>query len=251
MKYYSDNSPKIFNVNQYHDMFFILFNNLLNSLKVKFSETTFLLLKYSLDDLKNLFMISNCLSHLFSCPRSVFARNDCLYCSRLFIEENIRPKNFTIINDFNFKYYLDSYIQGKLSSKSVDVLARFKTIVFFKSFDELSVINSDRKRCLTTFIVQDYFHFVLVFFEVQLRIFINFFYKIVENEYVKKEDEIRFFLEQCFHFTFDFVSYCIGKVNIVFFEEIFDEMNFNEYDSNIIKVINKKYIEYCDRKYAC
>ena len=193
MKYFSVNSHKIFEVNDYYNMFFYLFNELIRSLKMKFSETKFLLLNYSLDDLKNLFTISNCLYHLFSCPRSVFARNDCLYCSRLFIEENNRPKNFISINDFNFKYFLDSYVGGKLSSKSINVLTRFKTIVFFKSSDELSVINSDRRRCLTTFIVQDYFHLVIVFFAVQLRIFINFFYKIVEDEYLKTEDEIRFF----------------------------------------------------------
>ena len=108
----------------------------------------------------------------------------------------------------------------------------------------------DRKRCLTTFIVQDYIRLVLGFFKIQLRIFINFFYNIVKDEYVKTEDEIRFFLEQCFNFSFDFVTYCIGKVNVSFFQNIVDEVDLNEYDSNIIKVINKKHIEHCNRKYA-
>ena len=87
MRYFSIKSRKFFEVNEHYDMFFYLFNKLLNNLKMKFNETTFLLLKYSLNDLKNLFMISNFLYHLFSCPRSVFARNNCLYCSRLFIKE--------------------------------------------------------------------------------------------------------------------------------------------------------------------
>ena len=98
--------------------------------------------------------------------------------------------------------------------------------------------------------MQDYIRFVLVFFEIQLKIFLNFFYNIVKDNYVKAEDEKRFFLEQCFNFSFNFVPYCIGKVNISFFEDIFDEVDFDEYDSNIIKVMNKKYIEYCNRKYA-
>ena len=250
MRYFSNNSCKIFKVDEYYNMFFHLFNELLRNLKMRFNEMTFLFLKYSLDDLKNLSMISNCLYHLFSCPRSVFARNDCLYCSRLFIKEINRPKNFTCINDFNFNVFLNSFIKGKLSPNSINVLSKFKTIVFFKSLDEFSVINSDRKRCLTTFIVQDYIRLVLVFFEIQLRIFLNFFYKIIKDKYIKTEDEIRFFLEQCFNFTFDFVAYCIGKVNVIFFEKIFDEIDFDEYDSNIIKVINKKYIEHCNRKYA-
>ena len=175
MRYFSIKSRKIFEVNEYYDMFFYLFNNLLNNLKMKFNETTFLLLKYSLDDLKNLFMISNCLYHLFSCPRSVFARNDCVYCSRIFIKEVDQPKNFICINDFNFNVFLDRFIKANLSANSTNVLSRFKIIVFFKSLDEFSIINSDRKRCLTTFIVHDYIRFVLVFFEIQLRIFLNFF----------------------------------------------------------------------------
>ena len=91
---------------------------------------------------------------------------------------------------------------------------------------------------------------MLVLFEVQLRIFVNFFYSIAKDSYIRTNDEIRFFLEQCFTFSFDFVIYCIRKVKISFFQEVFDEFDYTESDSNIIKVINKKYIKYCDRKYA-
>ena len=217
---------------------------------MKFDKTTFLLLKYSLDDLKNLFMISNCFYHLFSCPRSVFARNDCVYCSRLFISENNQPKNFNCIDDFNFNIFFKTFITRKLSSASLNVLKRYRIIVFFKSLDELSTINSDRKRCLNTILIQDYIHLVLLFFEIQLKILLNFFYNVVKDKYIKAKDEIRFFLEQCFGFTFDFVTYCIGRVKISFFEEIFDEFDYADSRSDIIKVINKKYIEYCDRKYA-
>ena len=224
-----------------------MFNDLLNNLKMKFDVSTFLLLKYSLEDLKNLFMISNCLYHLFSCPRSVFARNDCVYCSRLYISQINQPKNFNCINDFNFNIFFNA---EKASNNSLNILKRFKIIVFFKSLDEFSIINSDQKGCLNTFIVQDYIHLVIVFFEIQLRIFVNFFHNIVKDNYIRTKDEIRFFLEQCFTFSFDFVIYSIRKVKISFFEEIFDEFDYTDSDSNIIKVINKKYIEYCDRKYA-
>ena len=113
---------------------------------MKFNETTFLLLKYSLEGLKNLSMISNCLYHLFSCPRSVFARNDCLYCLRLFIKEINRPKNFICINDFNFNVFLNSFIKGKLSVNSTNVLTKFKTIVFsshLMNFQLLILIEKD------------------------------------------------------------------------------------------------------------
>ena len=103
---------------------------------------------------------------------------------------------------------------------------------------------------MNTIIIQDYIHLVLLFFEIQLKILLNFFYNVVKDKYIKAKDEIRFFLEQCFGFTFDFVTYCIGRVKISFFEEIFDEFDYADSRSDIIKVINKKYIEYCDRKYA-
>ena len=90
----------------------------------------------------------------------------------------------------------------------------------------------------------------LFFFEVQLRILSTFFYNIVKDKYIKSKIKQIFFLEQCFNFSIEFVTYCISKVKIDFFEEIFKEFDFSDSDSNIIKVINKKYIEYCDRKYA-
>ena len=193
-------------------------------------------------------MISNCFYHLFSCPRSVFARSNCIFCSRLYVLPDIRPKNFKLIDNFDFEISDDR--RNSLSENSISILKRFKIITFFNSLEEFSTINSNQKRCLNTFIVQDYFHLVLVFFEVQLRILSNFFYNIVKDKYIKSKIKQIFFLEQCFNFSIEFVTYCISKVKIDFFEEIFKEFDFSDSDSNIIKVINKKYIEYCDRKYA-
>ena len=244
LKYFNVNSHNVFDVNEYYDMFFCSFNNLLHNLKKVFDEPTFLLLVYSFEELKNQIMISNCLYHLFSCPRSVFAKSDCLYCSRTYVKSQIvQPKNFAAIADFNFNKFFN--LDG-LSNDSLNILKQFKILVFFKSFDDFSIINSDRKRCLNTFIVQDHLHLVLVFFEIQLRIFVNFFYGIVN--YVKVSDE-SFFLQECFDFAYDFVTNCIKKVKASFFEKIFDEIDCNDFNSNIIKIINKKYIDYCNRKY--
>ena len=95
-------------------------------------------------------------------------------------------------------------------------------------------------------IFQDHLHIVLVFFEIQLRIFINFFYRLVDHAKISDET---LFLERCFSFAHKFVVSCIKKVKVSFFQEMFDEINFNEFNSNI-KIINKKYIDYCDEKYA-
>ena len=77
-----------------------MFNNLISILKKKFDDLTFLFLKYSFDRLKNLFMISNCLFHLFSCPRSEYAKNSCICCSRLYVEPLIRLLNFEKLQNF-------------------------------------------------------------------------------------------------------------------------------------------------------
>ena len=96
-------------------------------------------------------------------------------------------------------------------------------------------------------IFQDHLHLVLVFFEIQLRIFINVFYGLLD--YVKTSDQ-SLFLERCFSFAHKFVIHCIKRVKVPFFQEIFDEIDYNDFNSYIIKIINKKYIDYCNRKYA-
>ena len=44
-----------------------------------------------------------------------------------------------------------------------------------------------------------------------------------------------------------FIGKCIKNIKIPMFQEIFSDF---EYSSSYIKVINQKYIEYFDRKYA-
>ena len=75
----------------------------------------------------------------------------------------------------------------------------------------MSVINSTEKRCLTTFVVQDYFQFVLIFFEVQLRIFCNFFYKVANDNYITSKKEKKIFLEEDLNLSFLFATYCSKK----------------------------------------
>ena len=79
-KFFTVNAHKIFEVNDYHEMFFYMLKDLLNIFKKGFDDLTFLFLKFSFEDLKNLFMIFNCLYRLFSCPRSTYAKNECKHC---------------------------------------------------------------------------------------------------------------------------------------------------------------------------
>ena len=83
--------------------------------------------------------------------------------------------------------------KNTLSDNSLSILKRFSIVVFFESLEESSTINSDKKRCLKTFIIQDYFHLVIIFFEVQIRIFCNFFSKIVDDCYIDSYEKKNFF----------------------------------------------------------
>ena len=245
MKFFTINARKIFEVNDYYENFFYLLEDLFKKLKKEFDEITFIFLKYSFEDLKNLIMISNCFFHLFFCPRSIFAKSDCKHCSRLYFSPFIRPKNFKLLNEF--KFMISDEQKNTLSDNSLSILKRFSIVVFFESLKESSTINSDKKRCLKTFIIQDYFHLVIIFFEVQIRIFCNFFSKIVDDCYIDSYEEKNFFLEECFIFCFKFVSYCVRNVKFSFFHEIFSQYEYSDFN---LKVINKKYIEYCEKKYA-
>ena len=139
MKYFRDNSHNLFEVHDYYNTFFYMINNFLNNFKKKVDEVTFLFLKYSLEELKNIFMISNDLYHLFSCPRSFFATSNCNYCSRVFVSESIRPINF---DNFTFKFSDDR--KTVLSDNSLSIMNKSKIDVFFNSLEEMSVINSSQ-----------------------------------------------------------------------------------------------------------
>ena len=86
LKYFNLNSHEIFDVNEYYNTFLYFPDDLLKRFKMKFDFSTYLFLKHSFEDLKNQSMISNCLYHLFNFPRSIFARNDCLNCSRIYVK---------------------------------------------------------------------------------------------------------------------------------------------------------------------
>ena len=81
-----------------------MIENLLSIFKKKIDNLTFLFLKYSFDRLKNLFMTFNCLFHLFSCPRSDYTKNNCICCSKLYIDASIRPSNLEKLENFFLDY---------------------------------------------------------------------------------------------------------------------------------------------------
>ena len=102
IEYYTRISHEIFDINNYYDYFNIQLQNLFEKVKKNYTDTANLILNFSLDELKNYFLISNVLFHMFNCSRSDFASDNCNLCCRLYIDELFRPANFNIKIDFDF-----------------------------------------------------------------------------------------------------------------------------------------------------
>ena len=184
-------------------------------------------------------MLSSCFCHLFHCPRSLFAKNNCQLCSRRFIKTVItKPKNFDQLFTFSFgdrllKEYQDISFKG------------LEPLLFFKSYDEMVTIESNRKRCLTTCVVTAPCKIGKLFLEVFLRILVNACYDFAN---ILSQSEELIFLEKFFDFVISHIPDCIAKFDFNTFIKIFSE---NDYNSPDLKITNNNFISYCSKKYAC
>ena len=122
------------------NVIFFMFQDLLTIFNFFFDELTFLHLRYCFDPLKNLFMVSNVLFHLFSCPRSKYAKDSCFSCSRLYVEPLIRPLNFYHIQNFNSIDGFSDDIKTFYKKKSY---SKIRFHVFFDSIEQFNTVNSD------------------------------------------------------------------------------------------------------------
>ena len=61
IEYYTRISHEIFNINNYYDYFNVKLQNLFDKIKKNYTDTANLFLKFSFDELKNYFLISNVL----------------------------------------------------------------------------------------------------------------------------------------------------------------------------------------------
>ena len=76
-------------------------------LKEKYVFHKYLYLRSSLEEISREMTISNVLFHLFYCPRSIFSKNDCSNCSRLFLKKELEV-SFEYFDNFNILSYLDT-----------------------------------------------------------------------------------------------------------------------------------------------
>ena len=226
-----DNAKKIFNVDEYYETMKVFFvEELYRQIKSELNFSTRVFLRYSLENFLRMTTISNTLMHLFYCPRSFFAKSDCLLCSRLFVKDvdfkvdfSVLKKKNTIISikDYNFNFFWDNKQQK-------------------------DIINSDLKRCLNTVVIQDRFDLLFYFIEIQGRYYSNFFKCLVKVCLLNKPQQFHLITLSNELFN-NFICYILRHVNLKCLNDLFEGVEINQFKN--FKVINKKYKEYLKNKY--
>ena len=123
---------------------------------------------------------------------------------------------------------------------------QFELNFFWNNDLQKSVINSNVKRCLSTAIVQYDKQFLLLFLEIQIRIFMNFFH-LLSKSFSDEKDERELFMKMSLYFVRKFSIYVINAIKLSELEKLFEEIEFGQFE--FLKVINKKYKEELLRKY--
>ena len=232
-----NHSKKIFDVDDYYEKFqFFFIEKFAFDLKEKFSFSKYLYLRSSLEEISREMTISNIMFHLFYCPRSIFSKSDCLNCSRLFFKKELEV-SFKFFENFNILSYLDS------DEKEIQ---EFEFDIFWNNDQQKTVINSDIRRCLNTFIVQYNKQFLLLFLEIQFRIFSNFFHSLSKTFSNEKEERI-LFMKLAIYFVRKFALYILHSIRLLDLNNLFEEIEFDQF--KFLKVINRKYKEELRRKY--
>ena len=237
--YFQHFAKRFVESNLYYDALSCFIQKFLKNVKNNIDFSNWLFFNYFFDNLKTDRMVSNCFYHLFHYPRSLFAKSKCILCSRQYVLTQVtKPENFEELFKFDFgddlsKDYKEISFEGLKSS------------LFYKSYDELATIMSDRKRCLTTCVVNTPSKFARMFLEVFLRILMNYCYKFVEFLPVCQEVEL---LKKYINGILEFLSNILPKFKFSVFVDIFSENTFN---SDIFKILNENFITYCSKKYSC
>ena len=232
LQFLINNSKKIFDVEEYYETVknqFVI--QLSEHLKVKFPFATYLFMRYCLENFLRMATVSNTLLHLFYCPRSFFAKSNCLLCTRLILKG-------------------DLLVEIKFSS-----LSKKDTCIFGKDYDfkyfwdnehQRNVICSDLKRCLNVLVIQDSIDLLLQFIEIQGRYFSNFFHSLASVCTNTKSEKI-YLLDLSANLFDNFLCYVLRHVKLNHLNDLFEKVDKGQF--KYLRVINKKYKEKLKNKY--
>ena len=112
----------------------------------------------------------------------VFVVQDCILMHQFVLQilKNLKKLFLNYVSN-NLKIFLKENSYNKI-----------KFNVFFDSMEQYNAINSDKKRCLNTYVVNNFFELITLFFETQIRVFCNFFHDIANDFYIKAENNFFF-----------------------------------------------------------
>ena len=218
------------------NFFFFFIQKMAVELKRKFIFSKYLYLRSSLEEISREMTISNVLFHLFYCPRSIFLKNDCSNCSRLFLKKELEV-SFEYFDSFNILSYLDT------DEKEIQ---EFDFNIFWNNDQQKTVINSNIKRCLNSFVIQYYKQFLLLILEIQFRIFSNFFHSLSKTFSNDKEERI-LFMKISIYYIRKFALYILYNINYIELNNLFEEIEYDQFE--FLKVVNKKYKEELSKRF--
>ena len=125
-------------------------------------------------------------------------------------------------------------------------IQEFEFNIFWNNDQQKTVISSDIKRCLNTFIIQYSKQFLLLFLEIQFRVFLNFFHSLSKTFSNEKEERI-LFMKSSIYFVRKFALYILHSKRLIDLNNLFEEIEFDQF--KFLKFINKKYKEELNRRY--
>ena len=230
-----ESSKKIINPKVYYNCqkYFFVSELMIELRRNRFSFTDLLFIRYSLENFLRVATLSNTLKHLFYCKRSFFAKNDCKFCSRLFVKSDLLyPRSFPDLTILNEKTVI--------SEKNYDFN------FFWESNEQKDIINSNMVRCIDNVVIQDGTDFLVYFLEIQGRYYCNFFIYLSRLLLVERFQK-NVLLEYSSKLFNSYLNYILNHVDLDAFKNIFDEIDINQFQ--YFKVINRKYKEYLKIKY--
>ena len=225
-------SKKIFDIERYYENNKnMIVMNFAQKVKTRFEYSNYLFVRYSLEIFLRTTTVSNLLLHLLYCPRSFFAKSNCLLCSRQIVKKDL-------FSGVKFSSLLEK--DTIISAKDYD----FK--FFWDNTQQKDTICSDLRRCLNVLVVQDGIDILLQFLEIFGRYSANFFQSLASVVCVTHTQ--KYYLTSvstsCIN---NFLSYILSNIRLNKFIDLFDEIEKDQFE--YLRVINKKYKEKLKKKY--
>ena len=253
LEHYRKISHEICDTEKLYHVFIDCYNLLLRNLTYYFNFPSRCYLRYRLQFLKNLFIPSGILCHMFYCPRSEFAVSNCYRCAMLHV---ISHPNFLlhIKTLYRFKSVEGTFSDDVVSIFKEHSITSFNLRIAYKNDEHYEAVMSKRERCLEFFAYGHVTDFIMMYCEVLLRFLFNFFWTVSKDTFRGLyRPQRNCFLDTVITFMKDFFPKAFVFLRLLYSERF--ELTFSSYLSNIdyplyhVRVVNSHYIKYCKQKF--